>query len=90
VGAASVSHGGLTLTIGDPSVGTRAGTAAAAGTPDSSRAPPPTGVVRASAGASVQEIAAALQVSGARPRDVAAFFEALSIVGALRATVVVR
>jgi len=90
VGAASVSHGGLTLTIGDPSVGTRAGTAAAAGTPDSSRALPPTGVVRASAGASVQEIAAALQVSGARPRDVAAFFEALSIVGALRATVVVR
>jgi flagellar basal body P-ring protein FlgI len=46
--------------------------------------------VRTSAGASVQEIAAALHAGGARPRDVAAFLEALSAVGALRATVVVR
>lgn len=71
VGSATVSRGGLTLTVGG---------SAAAGR----------GIVHAPAGASVQEIAAALQAAGAGPRDIAAVFAALRDAGALPALLVVR
>jgi len=76
VGSAVVTQGGITLTI----VG--AGAAATA-------APGP-GMVSATEGASVQEIAAGLHVAGATPQEIAAIFEALRDVGALNAHVIIR
>ncbi|HVO36468.1 MAG TPA: flagellar basal body P-ring protein FlgI [Gemmatimonadales bacterium] len=71
IGAAAVSHGSLTLTIGG---------GAASGT----------GLVHAEIGATAEDVAAALHVAGARPRDIAAIFEALAATGALRASVVIQ
>jgi flagellar P-ring protein precursor FlgI len=75
VGAAVVSHGGITLQIGGAPPG---GTA------------PPEGLVRVAPQASVQDVAAGLHAAGARPGEIAAIFEALRSAGALRAQVVVR
>ncbi len=76
VGAASVSHGGITLTIsaGAASDSTLAGT----------------GLVSVPSGVTVQEIAAGLHAAGAKPREVAAIFTALHDVGALAAEILVR
>ncbi|HSW31128.1 MAG TPA: flagellar basal body P-ring protein FlgI [Longimicrobiales bacterium] len=74
VGEAVVSHGGLTLSIGSPSGGGE-------GVP---------GDLRMDAGASVQDVAAALHGVAAPPQTVAAVFEALRQVGALPAQVVIR
>jgi len=80
VGAATVSHGGITLTIGG---------GAAAGTPgaDSTAL---IGDVRIPAGASVQRVAAALHAVRTQPSEVAAIFASLREVGAIAADVVVR
>lgn len=75
VGPAVVSHRGITLTIGDAAVDTTGA---------------PAGLVNARAGATVQEIAAALHVVGAEPAEIAAIFSALRKVGALRAEVAVQ
>jgi flagellar P-ring protein precursor FlgI len=48
------------------------------------------GLVRVTADASVQDVAAGLHAAGARGPEIAAVFEALHAAGALRATVVVR
>lgn len=72
LGAAVVSHAGITLTIG--------GTTAAAGQ----------NAVQVASGASVQDVAAALHAAGAPAAVIAAIFESLQTVGALRAEVVVR
>jgi flagellar P-ring protein precursor FlgI len=83
IGPATVSHRGLTVRVGGPP-------------PDSSAAQPAgsdslsAGMVRAGAGASVQELVAGLHAAGARAQDVAAIFDALRAAGALRAEVVVR
>ncbi len=74
VGAAVVSHRGVTLSISD-------GQAAPASAP---------GVITADEGATVQEIAAGLHAIGAAPREIAAIFEALRDIGALTAGVVIR
>ncbi len=76
VGSAVVTQGGITLTISGEGVAEQA-------------APGP-GVVAATEGAPVQEIAAGLHVAGATPREIAAIFEALRDVGALNAQIVVR
>jgi flagellar P-ring protein precursor FlgI len=83
IGPATVSHRGLTVRVGGPA-------------PDSGPAQPAgsdslsAGMVRAAAGASVQELVAGLHAAGARAQDVAAIFDALRAAGALRAEVVVR
>ena len=78
VGAAVVSHAGITLAI--------------AGATDP--APPPgaepAGSVRVVAGTSVQTIAAALHAAQSTPREIAAIFASLREVGALAAEVVIR
>lgn len=76
IGAASVSHRGLTLSIG--------GTGAAAGDSTGS------GLVRAGVGASVSDVAAGLFAAGAKPTDLSAIFDALRAAGAIRAEVVIR
>ncbi len=73
VGAGVVSHGAVTLTIGDPG--------AAGGAP---------GDVRMPAGATAQQIAAALHAVQTPPTEIAAIFASLREVGALTAEVVVR
>jgi flagellar P-ring protein precursor FlgI len=74
VGAATVSHRGITLEIGGaPPEGT-----------------PPTGLVRLEPQAAVQDIAAGLHAVGARPEEIAAIFEALRAAGALGAELVIR
>lgn len=74
VGEAVVSHGGLTLAVGG-------GVEGGGGTP---------GELRMQPGVSVQEVAAALHAVAAPPAAIAAVFQALRDVGALRAQVVVR
>ncbi|HET7274976.1 MAG TPA: flagellar basal body P-ring protein FlgI [Longimicrobiaceae bacterium] len=76
VGAAMVSHGAVTLTIG--------GAPAAAGP----AAIP--GDVRVPVGTSAQDIASALYAVQTPPGEIAAIFEALREVGAIAAEVVVR
>jgi flagellar P-ring protein precursor FlgI len=71
---ATVSVRGITVRIGDTPSGADS-TAGALGLPG---------------GSTVQSIAAGLQAVGARSADVAAVFEALGAVGALRARVIVR
>jgi len=81
VGAAVVSHAGMTLTIGG-------GQASAYLDGADGGAPP--GGIRLDAGATVQEVAAALHAVGAAPQEIAAIFESLQRIGALAATVVSR
>ncbi len=75
VGAAAVSHHGLSLQIGSPPV---------AGDPLSP------GSVWVGEGATVQDVAAGLHAVGAAPEEVAAIFESLRVAGAIMARVVVR
>lgn len=70
IGEAVVSHGSMTLVIGGASVGTAA---------------PVPGDLRMDAGATVQDVAAALHGVAAPPQAIAAVFEALRQVGALTA-----
>jgi flagellar P-ring protein precursor FlgI len=79
VGAAVVSHGGVTLTIGGAD--STAGAARGAEVP---------GDVRIAPGTSVQRVAAALHAVQTPASDIAAIFAALREVGALAAEVVVR
>src|SRR5690606_31646095 len=79
VGPASVSHAGITLTIG-------VGPAPEAMTPEVEVA----GTGRAERGATVQEIAGALHAAGAQPRDIAQISQALHAVGALQATLEIQ
>jgi flagellar P-ring protein precursor FlgI len=74
VGAATVSHGGLTLTISE--------------TPGDSTSTP--GSVQARPGATVADVARALRAAGARPAEVASVLRLLHEVGALAAEVVLR
>jgi flagellar P-ring protein precursor FlgI len=85
VGAATISHGGVTLTIG--------GDAAAPGGAPAPAAAPGAGVpgdVRIAPGTSVQRVAAALHAVQTPASDIAAIFAALREVGAIVADVVVR
>ena len=75
VGAATISHGAITLAIG-------------AETAKDTTAIP--GSVRLPAGTSVQRIATALQAVRTPPNEIAAIFAALREVGALSADVVIR
>ncbi|MEO8199978.1 MAG: flagellar basal body P-ring protein FlgI [Gemmatimonadota bacterium] len=75
VGAAVVSHRGITLQVG--------GT----GTPS---ATPASGLLHVGAESSVQDIAAGLHAVGASAEEIAAIFESLLAAGALRAEVVIR
>jgi flagellar P-ring protein precursor FlgI len=83
IGAAVVSHGGVTLSIGGEGAAPAAGAAARAdaGVP---------GDVRVAPGTSVQRVAAALHAVQTSASDIAAIFAALREVGALSAEVVVR
>ncbi len=74
IGPAVVSHHGITLTIA----------------PGAAVASAPEGVVRAVPGALVQDVAAGLHATGAKPEEIAAIFQALESAGALRAEVLVR
>ena len=74
VGAAAVSHHGITLRVGT--------TPAQGGTGQ--------GVLAVDTGATVQDVAAGLHAAGATSQEVAAVFEALHQVGALSAEVAVQ
>ena len=78
VGAAVVSHAGITLAIMSPDDAAPPATAGAAGP------------VRVPIGTSVQAVAAALHAAQSTPREIAAIFASLREVGALGAEVVVR
>jgi len=80
VGPATVSHGGVTLSIGDAP-------AAGAG-PDAAAAVP--GNVRIAIGTPVQQIASALHAVQTPPQEIAAIFAALRDVGAITADLIVR
>ena len=75
VGAAVVSHGGITLTIGAQAAGDSTATK---------------GDVRLPSGVTVQRIAAALHALQSTGGEIAAIFEGLRNVGAISADVVVR
>lgn len=77
VGPASVSHGGVTLSIGDPP----AEADAATNTP---------GNVRMAIGTPVQKVASALHAVQTPPQEIAAIFAALRDVGAITAEVIIR
>jgi flagellar P-ring protein precursor FlgI len=83
IGAAVVSHGGVTLSIGGEGAAPAAGAAARA-----DAAVP--GDVRLAPGTSVQRVASALHAVQTSASDIAAIFAALREVGALAAEVVVR
>lgn len=74
-GPATVSHGGVTLSIGDD---TNAGD------------DPLSGNVRMAIGTSVQRIAAALHAVKTPPQEIAAIFAALRDVGAITAEIIIR
>ncbi len=92
VAVATVSHRGLTLSIGGPAPAA-AGPVASAG---DTLAPAPVsrssvpGLLAVNDGATVQEVAAGLHAAGAKPAEIAALFAALREVGALGAEVVIR
>ncbi|HEU4587347.1 MAG TPA: flagellar basal body P-ring protein FlgI [Gemmatimonadales bacterium] len=103
VGAAAVSHHGLTLKVGGP--GSAAGPLAAApsggavplgdpyaaGVAPGAAAPSGTGAfLSLEPGVTVQEVAAGLHAAGATSQEVAAIFEALREVGAVTAQVSIR
>lgn len=86
VGAAVVSHGGVTLVIGSaadlpPARKTAAPTDADAGG---------TQAVQIQSGSSVQKVAAALQAVQTTPEEIAAIFTSLREVGALAAEITIR
>jgi len=89
VGAAVVSHGGVTLTIGsDADAGSN--TPAPAGDTPGAGAPVGTQAVRVKPGASVQKVASALQAVQTSPAEIAAILESLREVGALSAEIKIR
>ncbi len=88
VASATVSHRGLTLRIGGPPP--TAAPAPADSTRQGVGSSAPAGLLAVSDGATVQEVAAGLHASGARPQEIAAMFTMLHEVGALGAEVVVR
>jgi flagellar P-ring protein FlgI len=73
-GPATVSHGGVTLSIGDATAGGEAAT----------------GSVQLAIGTPVQQIATALHAVQTPPQEIAAIFAALRDVGAITAEIVVR
>jgi flagellar P-ring protein precursor FlgI len=77
VGEATVTHGGITISIG-----------ASAAPSDTTAAAP--GSLRMAAGTQVTRIAAALHAVQALPSEVAAIFESLRAIGAIAAEVVIR
>jgi flagellar P-ring protein precursor FlgI len=81
IGEAVVSHGAVTLNVGDASPGAAGARPAGQGVP---------GDVRVAPGTSVQRVAAALHAVQTPAADIAAIFAALRDVGALAADVVVR
>ena len=81
VGPAMITHHGVTLAIGG------AGAVPPGAAADSTARE---GLVRVSARATVQDVAAGLHAAGVRGEDMAAIFEALQAAGALRAEVLVR
>jgi flagellar P-ring protein precursor FlgI len=81
VGAATVSHRGITV-----QVGAVAGDSAAPTAADSAAG----GLILTASGASVQALVTGLHAAGARGTEMAAIFDALRAAGALRAEVVVR
>jgi flagellar P-ring protein precursor FlgI len=81
IGEAVVSHGAVTLNVGDASLGAAGARPAGQGVP---------GDVRVAPGTSVQRVAAALHAVQTPAADIAAIFAALRDVGALAADVVVR
>ena len=85
VGAAVVSHSGITLTIVD------GGPADAGGMGGGGMGGAPLrGDVRVPTGTSVQQVAAALHAAQSTPREIAAIFASLREVGAIGAEVVIR
>lgn len=84
LGAATVSHRGITVQVGGDAAAAGAGDTAADGGGGGA------GLVRANPGSSVQTLVAGLHAAGARPPEVAAIFEALRAAGAVRADVIVR
>lgn len=81
VGAASVTHGGISLTVGS---------AAAAGTGTTTAPDSTSTLVRVAEGAPVQEVVAALAAFHLRADEVSAFLQALVDLGALDAEISVR
>jgi len=75
LGAAAISHKGITLRIGGPQPTT----------PDTAK-----GLLSLAVGATVQDVAAGLHAVGATSSEVASIFDALAQVGAITAQVVVR
>lgn len=103
VGAAAVSHHGLTLKVGGPASAAGPLAAApsggavplgapyAAGVAPGAAAPSGTGAfLSLEPGVTVQEVAAGLHAAGATSQEVAAIFEALREVGAVTAQVSIR
>ncbi len=88
VASATVSHRGLTLRIGGPPPTAVSASADSAGQGTGNGAP--AGLLAVGDGATVQEVAAGLHASGARPQEIAEMFSMLHEVGALGAEVVVR
>jgi flagellar P-ring protein precursor FlgI len=76
VGPATVSHGGVTLSIGDA--------------PGADDPAPSAGNVRIAIGTPVQKVASALHAVQTPPQEIAAIFAALRDVGAITAELVVR
>jgi flagellar P-ring protein precursor FlgI len=87
IGAAVVSHAGVTLSIGGEGAAPAAGASAGAAPRADVGIP---GDVRVAPGTSVQRVAAALHAVQTPASDIAAIFAALREVGALSAEVVVR
>jgi flagellar P-ring protein FlgI len=74
VGEATVSHGGITITVGSAT--------------DTTAAPP--GSLKMPSGTPVTRIASALHAVQAPPAEVAAIFESLRAIGAIAAEVIIR
>lgn len=89
VGAAVVSHGGVTLNIGNDAASPPAANQAP-NDMNSDRAANATQAVSIKPGASVQKVASALQAVQTSPSEIAAIFESLREVGAISAEVIVR
>jgi flagellar P-ring protein precursor FlgI len=93
LGQATVSHRGLTVSIGALA---RADSSRPVPADSGRRAPSDSstggggGTVKAASGASVQDLVQGLHAAGARAQEVAAIFEALRAAGAIRAEVLVR
>jgi flagellar P-ring protein FlgI len=89
VGPASVSHDGLTVQIGGAPTTPAAPAAQAPAAGGNTEAPPPA-VLALNVGATVEDIAAGLHAAGATAPEIAAIFDGLRAVQALRAEVIVR